>query len=226
MGSDSTRWTIIQRAAAGSAEDRELFAQRYGPVIRAYLGARWGRTPLFRELEDAAQEVFLDCFKDNGALGRVDPERSTGFRAYLYGIARNVARNFERKRARAREQQPDSNLDLDRFAADEDSLAEVFDRAWASALLKEAAALQRERAEAKGPDAVRRHRLLGLRYGQGLPIREIATRWQVEAPWLHGQYRQAREEYKRALMDTVRDLHGGGPESIETECARLLEYFS
>ena len=88
MTSDSTRWTVTQRAAAGSAPDRDEFVRRYSPVIGAYLGARWRHTPLFDQVEDAAQQVFMDCFKVDGALGRADPERAEGFRAFLYGIVR------------------------------------------------------------------------------------------------------------------------------------------
>ena len=40
MTSDSTRWTVIQRAAQGSPADREEFVRRYGLVIRSYLGTR------------------------------------------------------------------------------------------------------------------------------------------------------------------------------------------
>ena len=92
MSSDSTRWTVIRRAAEGVPQARSEFASRYGPVIRAYLGARWRGTTFFHDVDDAAQQVFLDCFKENGALGRVDPERGTGFRPFLYGVVRNVAR--------------------------------------------------------------------------------------------------------------------------------------
>ncbi len=37
----STCWTVIQGAAAGRGDDRDQFARRYAPVVRAYLGARW-----------------------------------------------------------------------------------------------------------------------------------------------------------------------------------------
>jgi RNA polymerase sigma-70 factor (ECF subfamily) len=217
---------VIQRAAAGSAPDRDAFVRHYGPVIRAYLRSRWRHTPMFDDVDDAAQQVYIDCFKENGALTRADPERGTGFRAYLYGIVRNTARALERKRARSREQQADRGLDLEGIAANEDSLAQVFDRAWASALLRDAAALQLERARTKGPDAERRHRLLALRYGEDLPIRRIAERWDMDPDVLHREYPKAREEFKRALMDVVRDLNGGGAEAVEGECARLLALFS
>jgi hypothetical protein len=37
---ESTCWTVIEAAAAGRAGDREDFARRYAPVVRAYLSSR------------------------------------------------------------------------------------------------------------------------------------------------------------------------------------------
>ena len=36
-GHDTTCWTVIRGAAAGDRDDRDLFARRYEPVVRAYL---------------------------------------------------------------------------------------------------------------------------------------------------------------------------------------------
>ena len=226
VSSHSTRWTVIHGAADGVPAKQAEFARLYGTVIRAYLGARWRQTPLFDHVDDAAQQVFLDCFKENGALGRADQDREGGFRAYLYGVVRNVARALERKQARSRERQATSSIDLEAIASREDSCATVFDRAWASALMRDAAALHLERARKDGSDAVRRHRLLALRYGENLPIRKIALRWGVDADRLHREYPKAREEFKRALMDVVRDLQGDAPQAVAKECARLLGHFS
>ena len=77
-----------------------------------------------------------------------------------------------------------------------------------------------------GEDAVRRHRLLKLRYGENLAIRDIAVRWDVKADWLHGQFRQAREEFRRALIEVVGEMHGGGPAAVRAESRRLLSHFS
>ena len=145
---------FVRGAAGGKPAERAEFARLYRPAICAYLGARWRNTPLFHEVDDAAQQVFLECFKDDGVLARVDEDRDAGFRAYLYGALRNIARGIERKRARSKEQQPTSTLDLDAIASKEDSLAEVFDRAWAGAVMRDAAELQLERArELKPGDA-------------------------------------------------------------------------
>ena len=216
-------WTVIRRAAEGSAVDRDVFAERYAPVIRAYLRARWRGTVRIHDVEDATQEVFVQCFKEGGALTRAEPERAAGFRGYLYGVVRNVARRLERAPHRRREAQPDSRLDLREIEAEEAPLSRVFDRAWAGARLQEAGRRQLADAARKGPEAVRRHELLVLRYRDDLPIREIARRWEVDAAWLHGQFRQAREEFKRALIDTVCEETGGTRASAEAECERLLQ---
>src|SRR5229473_2375643 len=59
----STCWTIIESAAAGSAGDRDEFARRHSPVVRSYLASRWRSSPCLREIDDAVQEVFVECFK-------------------------------------------------------------------------------------------------------------------------------------------------------------------
>ncbi len=226
VSSVSTRWTVIRRAAQGIPADQAEFVGRYGSVIRAYLVARWRHTALFDQVEDAAQQVLLDCFKKDGALSRADPDREAGFRAFLYGVVRNVALTVERTRARTRERQTTSSVDLEAFESKEDSCATVFDREWARTLLRDAAEVHLARAREKGPEATRRHRLLALRYGENLAIREIAARWEMDAAVLHREYPKAREEFKRALMDVVRDLQGGGPEAVDEECTRLLGCFS
>jgi hypothetical protein len=68
---DSTCWTVIRAAAAGSPADREELARRYLDVVRAYLATRWRRSPVLGELGDAVQEVFVECFRRGGALEAV-----------------------------------------------------------------------------------------------------------------------------------------------------------
>src|SRR4051794_16007086 len=123
--SDSTCWTLIRGAAAGDAAARDAFARHYAPAVRAYLAARWRGSPLLADLDDAAQDVFLACFRDGGALDRADAGRG-GFRPFLYGVARNVGLHYEQRRARRREQVA-ANVPE---AADWDAaLSAVFDRA-------------------------------------------------------------------------------------------------
>ena len=216
--SDLTCWTVIRGAASGRAGDREEFVRRYAPVIRAYLCARWRGSGIACELDDAMQEVFLECFREGGALTRAEPRRSGGFRAFLFGVVRNVARRAERDRGKAGKPL-DSTIDP---PTGERSPSEVFDRAWARALVRQAAAPQESLALDRGPEAVRRVDLLRLRFEEGLPIRDIADRWSEDPAHLHYEYAKARREFHSALQDIVREHHPEADGDIEAECSRLL----
>lgn len=226
MGNQTTHWTVIQAAAGGDDAAQAEFARCYEPVIRAFLWSRWKHNAACAaDLDDAVQEVFLACFRRDGALAHADARRPGGFRAFLFGVSRNVARRFETSVRKHRLREVGSGFDLDRVDSGEETLSDAFDRAWASMLLKEAVRRQSQDAAEKGESAVRRVELLRLRFQNDLPIRDIARQWNVESSWLHHQYAQAREEFKRALKDVVRDHHGGGAEDVEAECLRLLQFF-
>jgi len=188
-------------------------------VIRSYLGARWRGGPLLAELDDATQEVFLACFSKDGALSRVQEDGPGRFRTYLYGVTRNIARRVEEKGQRRREQSLESD-----HVANGQSLSDAFDRAWARQLIHRAARLHRTRAVDER--AGKRVELLELRFGEGLPIREIAKRWGEDAAVLHREYAKARREFEDALKEVIRDEDGGGPNSVEAECERLISIFS
>lgn len=219
--SHETCWNLVHAAGAGDAAARAAFTQRYQPVVRAYLQARWHATPLLSELDDAAQDVFIECLRVGGALQRATPGRGMGFRAFLLGVVKNVALHAERARARHRERGVIA-IDLDALATRDDSSATVFDRAWARAVMREAAELQVLRARAQDAAAERRAEILHLRFHEGLPIREIAKRWGVEAARLHHDYSRARAEFAAALCEVVGEHRVGSAEELDRECARLL----
>lgn len=209
-----TCWTLIRDAAAGDAAARDRFARIYLPVVKAYLAARWRSAQ--HNADDATQDVFVECFRAGGLLEKADPNRAGGFRAFLLGTARNVARRHEaRKRL-------DSRLPAD-LPADDTGPAEAFDRAWARALLREAARVQQQRAEEAGPVAVRRVQLLQLRFGQGLAIRDIAAQWGADATKLHHEYAIARDEFRDALRAVIA-FHQPRGTDAETDraCVELL----
>jgi RNA polymerase sigma-70 factor (ECF subfamily) len=122
--SESTCWTVIRAAAAGSPADREELARRYLGIVRAYLAARWRGSGLRPDLDDAVQEVFVECFRQGGALEAAGAGRVPGFRAFLYGVVRNVARRFESRPVRAAAPLPD-------IEANEEGLSGFFERSWA-----------------------------------------------------------------------------------------------
>ncbi|MHC4550752.1 MAG: RNA polymerase sigma factor [Planctomycetota bacterium] len=220
---DSTHWSVIRGAAHGEEADRREFIRRYEDVARAYLGARWCYSVLAQEIDDATQEVFLRCFKPDGIVARVDPERPGGFRAYFFGAVRNVALEYERQRARRKVEHTFDHTTMDRIVADEEGPSTAFDHAWARAILKEAVAHQAQRALEVGAAARRRVELLHLRFDEGLPIREIARLWGDDPSRLHYEYAKARKEFKAALLEVVSFHHPGGPAELERECARLLQ---
>ena len=223
---DLTCWTLIEGAAAGRGSDRDDFARRYMSVVRAYLLHRWRRSPLRTEIDDVVQEVFVECFRGGGVLDKLSgaDTRPTGFRAFLYGVTRNVAMRCERKIGRLREHEPATGVETHQIPPDDPQLSRVFDRSWARALFREAGARQEETARAAGDEAVKRVELLRLRSREGLPIRDIAARWGAEPARVHKEYARARREFRKALEEVVA-FHN--PEAtaaqIEEKCVELLD---
>lgn len=171
-------------------------------------------------VEDALQEVFLECLRPNGVLDRVAADPPKEFRAFLYGVLRNVARRHEQRRARGTPALSDEELRS--VEARERSLSEVLDRAWAEAIVRDAAAMLAQRAEGANPRAVRRVELLRLRFSEGKPIREIAREWRVDAADVHAEYRVARREFRTALEDVIGFHYPDSPEAARQALNEVL----
>jgi len=218
--SDETCWTLIRAAGRGGRAEREEFTRRYLPAVRAYLAARWARRPASSEVDDAVQEVFLACFKDGGALERVEASPGAGFRAFLFGVVRKVALNIERRRGRDAAR-CEGGLDSQLPAADE-RITRVWDRAYARALMREAAERMAARARAAGPEEERLVTLLELRFERGLPIRDIARLWGEDLHALHHEYARAGRRFRASLREVVGLSERSAPEHLDRECERLL----
>jgi len=218
---ETTCWEIIEGAANQNESHRAEFARRYTRIVRDYLAARWRGGPLESEISDAEHDVFMECFREGGVLDRVDPERAGGFRSFFYGVIRNVARRFEAAHGRFRERQPSTSFDLDEREGLDTSLSRVLDRAWARSVLSEAGRRHRELAGAEGEVGLRRVELLRLRFEEGLPIREIAQRWQMDAAKVHQEYRRARREFRRCLEAEL-DFNGESGADAEQRWAEFI----
>jgi RNA polymerase sigma factor (sigma-70 family) len=218
-----TSWSVILRAAAGEATDRETFSRRYGPVIRAYLAARWRRAQDHDVVADATSEVFIECFKRDGALSRVDRNRPGGFRAFLYGVVRNVALMAERRLARTRDHAGDGKTELDELAADDATLSQVFDRAFAETIVQEARVLMGARAQ-RSEAARRRFEVMALRFERGLPPREIATTTALPVERVYEMLKEARRDFRAALLEVLASYHPGSTEAeLEQHGMQLLQ---
>lgn len=221
----ATCWELIEGAASGETQDRAEFVRRYGDVARAYLLKRWARNPVVQEIDDAVQDVYVECFRDNGVIEKADPGRPGGFRAFYFGVIRNVARRLESRLSR-RKDESGADIDLTGIAATGDDFVREFDRIWAQAIIRQAGERMLEIAESNGPDAEERVALLRLRFYQEKPIREIARLWDRDAKVLHREYAKARTEFETALTDVVATHHRGPPGEIHRECERLLSLFA
>jgi DNA-directed RNA polymerase specialized sigma24 family protein len=220
--SDSTSWTLILAAASRAPAEQARFTERYAPVIEAYLVSRLGVPSEHEDVREAIQEVFLQCFKQGGALQGVDPARD-GFRAFLYGVTRNVALMAERRRARRRERQPPHSGVFER-STDDATLSHVFDAAWAELVVGEARALVEERATRRGGRAVLRAKALELMYRDDLPPREIAPLLVVEVKEVYKLLETGRMEFRAAVLQVMARY---SPEAtrpeLERKCVTLLD---
>lgn len=210
---------MIDRAAQGDAQARTAFARVYMEVVRRTLQARWRGGSLEQSVEDAVQDVFLDCLKQRGALTRVEAGRRGGFGAFLHGVVANIARRYERSRVRHGARQMSLEIDVSDRAP---SVARAFDQAWLQHLL--GLAVAKLRNAAADDEAHERLELLSLRFGDGLPVRDIAARWQRDPAELHVAYARARREFGRALRDVLREhLAEGEVASEDALDQRLAE---
>ena len=184
---------------------------------------RWRGRTLLLEVEDAAQDVFVETLKPGGAIESADP-RHGDFRGLLYGVVRNVARRFEERAARASAREAGESVYLDDLPAQQAALSRVFDRAWAQSLMREAVLCHQREAEAGDADASRRFRVLRMRHDEGLAIREIAEALGAPDPaTVHNDYRQARRAFASHLRRVVARHTGTEGAAVDQECLRLTE---
>jgi RNA polymerase sigma-70 factor (ECF subfamily) len=216
---DDVSWSLVARAAAGDAAARSVFGRTYLAVVRSFLEARWRGTPLATELEDAVQEVFVECLRENGVLSRANPELGD-LRGLLFGVTRKVAGRFEERMRRRRDRDAGSTLDAIRRR--EPSLSQAFDAGWARAMMRMAGERMRARADSGDPGARLRLELLRLRFTEGLPIREIAARWEMAPESVHRVYAKARAEFRGCLERVVAEHAVRSESDLETEVARVL----
>jgi RNA polymerase sigma factor (sigma-70 family) len=223
---ETTCWSLIRRASAGEEEDRRLFAGRYEAFVRALLSARWRGSPLAGELEDAVQDVFVECFRSGGVLWRAEADCVRAFRPFLVGVVRNIARRIEGRRRPLTfsDALPEDGSDdtPSGIPSGADPPSRDVERAWARALMGEARDLLEARSRQAGEDARRRLALLELRFQEGVPIREIARRWGSDPTRLHREFDRARREFRAALIDVVAAHHPGTAAEVEHTCGQLI----
>lgn len=220
---DVTCWTLIDDAARGDGAARDSFGQIYLPAVTAYLRRRWTGGVRANDVDDAVQEVFLECFRPGGVLARADRQETRSFRALLLGVTRIVALRHERAGGKARErQQAVTPEQLGALPADDPSLTAAFDKAWALSLMRDAR--QRLEAQAQSGDeaACQRVEILRLRFEEALPVREIAKQLQADATLVHRAYARARSDFLRCLREAVQAHMPDESANVDEACRRLM----
>lgn len=222
---ENTCWTLIEGASTGRDADIQRFVESYGPIVRAYLSARWKGSPLAANVDDAAQEVFIECFREGGMLARASSGRVESFRAFLLGAVRFISIRFEKqKRSRDDRERPvETGFEAEDPAGDDKRLSRVFDRAWAQSIVREAATRHAERARIMGQDAQRRLEILQLHFNEGMRIKDVSEKFGMPLKATHHAFDKARKEFEESLGDVIRYHQPGEHLSIEKEIERLLE---
>ena len=220
-----TCWDLIEQAASGDHVGQQEFTQLYMPLVKRYLQERWKSSRLAQEIEDAVQEVFVECIRDRGILQQVDPGRGTSFRAFLLGATRNVARRIERKAMGKHAHDQEVTSFLDGIESNEERLTQLFEKDWAQAALRGASQLHQDRATEKGGNALVRWQVLGYHFGEGLTAPAIAERIQADVSNVHKWLSRGRQDFAECLHHVVaRQFREGTPaEEIQLECQRMLD---
>ncbi len=217
-----TCWTLVLDAAAGQDEAQAQFAARYTSVIEAYLQARWKGNRLKDAVPDAVQEVLLETYKTGGLLDKAQPGLPGGFRAFLFGAIRMVARRFEEGRRDGKELALPTEFEAAGIGAVDPHLSMIFDRAWAKTLMQQAGERQAKNASGDS-DRTQRLSLLQLRFQEGLPVREIAELWQMPTERVHKWYALARTEFREALLEVMAEHQPGTIAQLEARAKELLD---
>ena len=215
---------MVRDAAGGDEAARQAFATQYQRLVRGFIAGRWrGAGELAGQVDDAAQEVFLECLKPDGALARAEAAHGS-FRSLLFAVTHNVIRRFEKRLVRGNERGAGGTDDLIAVAASDPSASRVFDGMWADSILREAARRHRAAAQRAGDGQLQRLRILELRHGEGMPIRRVAAELGIaDTAAVHNDYRRARREYRQHLRAVVQEWTGADDADVDDECRRLGE---
>ncbi|MFM1872624.1 MAG: hypothetical protein RL398_2046 [Planctomycetota bacterium] len=222
--SESTSWEIVHDAAVGRPAAQDAFVRRYEPLVRRYFAGRWRLDRDHERVANAAQDVLLRCLSPGGPLTRLDPTRPSGFRAFLYGIVLNAAREHERAERRHRGTPLDEERTAAEVPADGPTASVLFDRYWAEGLVRRAWELVADRLRSKR-DGELRLAVLRLRYVEDLAPEVIRS--QLSLPSVRDVHRLAatgRYQFRLALLGTVAAEYPElDPAQVEAKCLQLLD---
>ena len=163
---------------------------------------RWRKTPLQAEVDDAVQDTFVECMRQDGPLERAEEDRGD-FRGYLFGVVASRGLSTS-KNARAAGRTTMQTRTSPRSKAATRTVSAVFDRQWAHTLMREAGDLMRVRAAASSPRCEAASRTY-CACDSPRSCRSVRSQFNgsMEPDAVHRAYAKAREEF-RSLPATSR----------------------
>ena len=171
---------LVDRARAGEGEAFKVLFDRHVSAVRRFLRdvLRDGATA-----DEATQETFV---RAHAQLGRL--EQRARVKAWLLGIARNVA--FEHRRARRDEVElDDADAPIEAVIPSPDPERLLLDRE-----------LERQFDQALGLLSTHRRAALVLRLDHGLAYEEIATLMGWSLPTVKNEIHRARLKLREAML--------------------------
>ncbi|MCA8965849.1 MAG: sigma-70 family RNA polymerase sigma factor [Planctomycetes bacterium] len=203
-------WQLVQAAADGDQKARDAFAQRYGATVQRWLWFRWRHTPLRGFVDDAVQDVFVECFRPRGALSHVRPELAPhGFDAFLRGVVHHVACRVERTEARNFRHRRRLIETAIPPAPPKAGSPEQLDHRWAMERIR-AALQQLDRQSPPMHHSLRE--FLRLHFEREMSVREIAALWREPVNHVHELRRRACRRFRDCLLRVTHDGDRYGPE--------------
>jgi DNA-directed RNA polymerase specialized sigma24 family protein len=139
-----TSWTLLGQASTGRARGNPAatneFTERYYPAVRAYIAA------IVRDAttaEELTQQFFVTAVLTGGLLLHANRDKGS-FRPYLKQAIRNFLIDEHRRRARMKEESPQSGVHPDGFKHGWETLADVASsgpdadllRAWGQSIVR------------------------------------------------------------------------------------------
>jgi len=211
----SSCWELVEAAASDDRVQRSALYARYEPVVRAFFCARWGLDGRHDRVRAAVQETFFELFRPGSPSDHNAYDAS--FRDYLLEVVRETAPPFEERAAEAAQHDLAAQLTVENDAV----VLHAFDRAWARSLVRQAGALQRERASEHRGGAMLRCQLIEMRFNEGLSLGAAGAKMGLQGETLRTAYAKAGREFAAALREVIREHDPSRPAEVDRTCKNI-----
>jgi len=175
---------LIKRAAAGDAPALEMLYDRYAPIVMGLIVKLTGDPA-------AAEEIVQETFWRVWRNARSFRDQRGAFSSWLFGIARNLAVDFFRRRS-VRPQPARDEIEQERIDRAPDPEGDVPEAAWL--------AIQRRQVRAALNDLPPAQRsVIEMAYFRGMTRQEIAEATGEPLGTVHTRARLALQKLREAL---------------------------